>query len=563
MSLRLDTVLGSLLWLFHVVEKSGVAFSLYCYSYSVEDWSRESVPISRDSSCVKMSSFSDLKDELNCPICLCVYTEPVTLRCGHNFCNSCIRQALDSQVSSGSQHWHFCPYCRKRFTLRPNPHPNITLCNIVKRLQSSPGPSKDGIFCTYCITAPVSAVMSCLLCEASLCNDHIAVHNKSPEHVLVAPTTFARNRNCIVHSTFLDYFDPEDATCVYCTAHGNHQTQRHTGPSESLKLKEVLEKLTLERKMIANHVEDLLLHRQKVQSTSDSYALKTKVLFANLKRDLSTLEIRVLKEIWGQDERVSISIDSIVKQLEVRKNKVSKQITFVKKIGNFPIPKPEIDGQGHIENEGTDREYPILQENFHVGHFNPVLISETLRRELRNIMTNTKPIYAGSRAIDILLDVGTAGRSITVSKDQKTASWTSMKKRSKNLGVYQVLSTQSFSGKYYWEVEICGNWIWRIGVAYPSIGKKKPTSRIGDDEKSWCLCRYLHEYSARHDQRKIILSKKVSALRLGVYLDSQAGTLSFYELGDPIEQLYTFTTTFSGPVHAVFYLGGRGWLRIG
>ncbi|XP_073516499.1 E3 ubiquitin/ISG15 ligase TRIM25-like [Phyllobates terribilis] len=514
-----------------------------------------------------MSSFSTLKDELKCPICLCVYTEPVTLRCGHNFCNLCIRQALDSQVSSsGSQHRHFCPYCRKRFTLRPDPQPNITLCNIVKRLQSSPGPSNDGIFCTYCITAPVSAVMSCLLCEASLCNDHIAVHNNSPEHVLVAPATFARNRECIVHSKFLDYFNPEDATCGYRTTHGNHQTQRHAGPSESLKLNEVLEKPTLKRKMIANHVEDLLLHRRKVQSTADGYALKTKVLFANLKRDLSTLEIRVLKEIWRQDERVSVSIDDNIKQLEVRKNKVSKQITLVKTIGNFPIPEPEIDGQGQIENEGTNREYPILQEKFHAGHFNPVLISETLRRELRNIMTNTEPIYAESRAIDLLLDAGTAGRRITVSKDQKTASWTSMKKRSNNparLGVYQVLSTRSFSGKYYWEVETCGNRIWRIGVAYPSIGKKKPTSRIGDDEKSWCLCRYQNEYSVRHDQRKIVLSTKVSALRLGVYLDSQAGTLSFYELGDPIEQLYTFTTTFSGPVHAVLYLGGRGWLRIG
>ncbi|XP_073435794.1 E3 ubiquitin-protein ligase TRIM21-like isoform X2 [Dendrobates tinctorius] len=521
-----------------------------------------------DFSHVKMSSFSDLEDELRCPICLCMYTEPVTLRCGHNFCNWCIRQALDSQVSYGTRFYHYCPYCRKRFAMRPNTHPNIALRNIVNRLQSfSPETSIVGIPCTYCITAPVSAAMYCLLCEALLCNDHIAVHNKSPEHVLVASTLFSETRKCFIHSKLLDYFSPEDVTCVYCTAHRNNQTQEHGGPSESTNLKEVLEKLTLKREVIANCAENHLLHKRKMQTLADNFALGTKALFANLKRNLSSLEIRILKETRRQEEQVSFSVDDCIKRLEVRQNEISKQIACVQEISNFPIPKPEIAGQGHIEAEGTNRENVILLDEFRVDHFIPVLISETLRRELHDIVANVKPPYRGNSAIDILLDAGTAGRSITVSEDQKTASCSIMKrKRTKNPQTqvnYQVLSTQSFSGRYYWEVETCDNRSWRIGVVYPSIGKKKPTSRIGDDKKSWCLCCFHQEYSVRHGGRKIDLSQKVSALRLGVYLDSKAGTLSFFELGDPIVKLYTFTTTFSGPVHAVLYLGGIGWLKIG
>ncbi|XP_073417133.1 E3 ubiquitin/ISG15 ligase TRIM25-like [Dendrobates tinctorius] len=503
-----------------------------------------------------MSSFSDLKDELRCPICLCMYTDPVTLRCGHNFCNLCIRHTLDSQASSGI---HYCPCCRKRFTMRPCPHPNITLCNIVKRLQSfSPKTSIVGISCTYCITAPVSAVMYCLLCEASLCNDHIAVHNKSPEHVLVAPTLFSQTGKCIIHSKLLDYFSPEDV---------NNQTQEHARPSESTNLKKLLEKLTLKREIIANCTGNHLLHRRKMQTLADNYAFATKALFANLKRNLSSLEIRILNEIRRHEEQVSFSVDDCIKRLEVRENEISKQIACIQEISNFPIPKPEIAGQGHIEAEGTNRENVILVDEFRVDNFNPVLISETLWRELHDIMANINGPYRGNSAIDILLDVGTAGRSITVSKDQKTASCTKMKRKLSKIPQtqvnYQVLSTQSFSGRYYWEVETCDKGCWRIGVVYPSIGKKKPTSRIGDDEKSWCLCCFHHEYSARHDGRKIKLSQKVSTLRLGIYLDSKAGTLSFFELGDPIEKLYTFTTTFSGPVHAVLYLGGSGWLKIG
>ncbi|XP_069605332.1 E3 ubiquitin/ISG15 ligase TRIM25-like [Ranitomeya imitator] len=510
-----------------------------------------------------MSSFSELKDELCCPICLCLYTEPVTLRCGHNFCNLCIRRALDSQVSSRN---HYCPYCRKRFSMRPSPRPNITLCNVVQRLLSfSQETSIAGISCTYCITMPVSAVMSCLLCEASLCNDHIAVHNKSPEHVLVAPTLFPQTRKCIIHTKVLDYFSPEDVTCVYCTAHRNNQTHEDAGPSESMNLEEVLEKLTLKREIIAKCTEKHLLHRQKVQTLADRYALNTKALFANLKRNLSSLEIRILKDIWRQEERVSFSVDDNIKRLEVRKNKISKQIACLQEIGNFLIPKTEIAGQDHIEAEETYRANMILAEEFHVDDFIPVLISETLRRELHDIMTNVKPLYRGNSAIDISLDPDTAGRNITVSKDQKTASYSIIKRKRnpQNFVVFQVLSSQSFSGRCYWEVETCDNRSWRIGVVYPSIGTKKPTRRIGDDAKSWCLCQFQHNYSVIHDGRKITLSQKVSALRLGVYLDSKAGTLSFFELGDPVEKLYTFTTTFSGPVHAVLYLGASGWLKIG
>ncbi|XP_077110726.1 E3 ubiquitin/ISG15 ligase TRIM25-like isoform X2 [Ranitomeya variabilis] len=510
-----------------------------------------------------MSSFSELKDELCCPICLCLYTEPVTLRCGHNFCNLCISQALDSQVSSRN---HYCPYCRKRFSMRPCPRPNITLCNVVQHLQSlSPETSIAGISCTYCITVPVSAVMSCLLCEASLCNDHIAVHNKSPEHVLVAPTLFPQTRKCIIHAKVLEYFSLEDVTCVYCTAHRNNQTHEHAGPSESMNVEEVLEELTLKREIIAKCTENHLLHRQKVQTLADSYARNTKALFANLKRNLSSLEIRILKDIRRQKEQVSFSVDDNIKRLEVRKNEISKQIACLQEIGNFLIPKTEIAGQDHIEAERRNRANMILAEEFRVDDFIPVLYSETLRRELHDIMTNVKPLYRGNSAVDISLDAVTAGCKIMVSKDQKTASY-SMNRRKRNpqnFVVYQVLSFQRFFGRCYWEVETGDNRSWRIGVVYPSIGMKKPKCRIGDDAKSWCLCRFKHQYSVRHDGRKITLSKKVSALRLGVYLNSKAGILSFFELGDPIEKLYTFNTTFSGPVHAALYIGERGWLKIG
>jgi len=50
--------------------------------------------------------------EFNCPICLDITCAPVSLNCGHTFCEHCIDAWLKSQAQSN------CPQCRKAFTHR-------------------------------------------------------------------------------------------------------------------------------------------------------------------------------------------------------------------------------------------------------------------------------------------------------------------------------------------------------------------------------------------------------------------------------------------------------------
>ncbi|XP_073506257.1 E3 ubiquitin/ISG15 ligase TRIM25-like [Phyllobates terribilis] len=206
---------------------------------------------------------ADLRDELLCSICLRTYTDPVMLRCGHNFCRMCIDQALDTQDESGV---YSCPDCREEFRKRPALMRNFALCNIVKNFRHTESPQEEitWICCTYCVDSPVPAVRSCLHCEASLCDKHLRSHSKSPEHVLSDPSTSLEKRKCSVHKKILEYYCAEDAACICVSCslvgeHRGHQVELLDEASEKRKKKLSinLQKLITQREETKERVRSL------------------------------------------------------------------------------------------------------------------------------------------------------------------------------------------------------------------------------------------------------------------------------------------------------------------
>ncbi|XP_053150138.1 E3 ubiquitin-protein ligase TRIM39-like isoform X2 [Hemicordylus capensis] len=66
-----------------------------------------------------------LQDEATCSVCLDFFTDPVTLDCGHNFCQACIAQCWGEPPSDST-----CPQCRERVQPR-NLKPNRQFANMV------------------------------------------------------------------------------------------------------------------------------------------------------------------------------------------------------------------------------------------------------------------------------------------------------------------------------------------------------------------------------------------------------------------------------------------------
>ncbi|OCT57684.1 hypothetical protein XELAEV_18003142mg [Xenopus laevis] len=189
---------------------------------------------------------------------------------------------------------------------------------------------------------------------------------------------------------------------------------------------------------------------------------------------------------------------------------------------------------------------------------------------LAHIVLGKRRRIIGQEATDLLLDINTAGNYVSVSGDRKSTEYSEIyqfypQSPESFQDKPQALGSRSFSsGRHYWEVEVSESGEWGVGVAYPSIERRGRQSWFGNNNKSWCLYKLDDDtYSVAHDSEWTKLSHIPSCRRIRIWLDYEAGRLSFYELSEPIRHLHTFTVTFTEPLHAAFWVGWEGaWVRI-
>ncbi|XP_077325341.1 E3 ubiquitin/ISG15 ligase TRIM25-like [Lithobates pipiens] len=520
---------------------------------------------------------ADLREDLHCSICLNIYMDPVTLRCGHNFCRVCMDSVLDTQEGTGV---YSCPECRARYMERPALIRNVNLRNVAAHfLPYQDDQEEPDIVCTYCIQFPVPAVKSCLLCEASLCDKHLKAHNMSPEHIITEPTASLQTKKCSVHKELLKYYCIEDASCICATCRLDGEHQGH--PSRTLdeasgikkkSLTNVLQKLIMAKNETEKKVKSLQEYRRTSKQRADEVSERVMTLFRDIRRQQEDLERRVLSEISRQKEQLSLSILDMIQQLEKKKDELSRKLISIEELCKMTDPLTllqesdrrdlcDIEEEGNEDNERHDK--PLNDG----GDLDVTLISHTLHTGLCDIIGGVNVCFYLEDPADILLDADTAN-SLLISDDRKIASWSGIHQRGpERPGNHQtrpqVLSSNSFSsGKCYWEVDVRKSVWCRVGMCYPHVDREGFQSRIGDNDKSWCLDKYYDQFLVRHDNKDIQLPNDISTHRFRIYLDYESGQLSFYELCDPIRHLHTFTTTFTGPLHVASWVWYSSCIQI-
>ncbi|XP_075135024.1 E3 ubiquitin/ISG15 ligase TRIM25-like [Leptodactylus fuscus] len=526
---------------------------------------------------------ADLRDKLNCSICLSLYTDPVSLRCGHDFCRSCIVSALDTQKAAGG---YSCPDCRAEYPVRPALEKNRKLGNIVERfLSSQPDMEETRIFCTYCIKSPVLAVKSCLQCENSLCDDHLTAHNKTTDHslrcacTLTEPTESFQSRKCSKHNEILKYYCSMDAACicVTCLVAGDHKGHDVepldvASEKEKEKLKPVIENLISEREEAGKRIQNLKEHERKQKEKSSGLAQRVSGLFTNLREKLDDMEKKVQGEISSQEEKMSHSVSDLVRQEELHKDELTKKIHELEGLGNITDPVTFLLNNVN-SGDIRDRSCDVISDVRDAQCLDEDIVSQILHRGLSHFADNLvdlkiKRQFPVMERSDILLDINTASNYIIISPDLRSATYSDRSQNRpdgpKRFMVRQVLSTRSFSsGRHYWEVDVSQAKKWKIGVAGESIERKAygHESFIGNNEKSWSL-KITDGFTASHNNihKELVPDSPVQVV--GIYLDYEAGRLSFYQLCDPVRHLHTFSASFTELLYAALYLYEESTIRI-
>ncbi|XP_068133949.1 E3 ubiquitin/ISG15 ligase TRIM25-like [Hyperolius riggenbachi] len=515
---------------------------------------------------MSMASANVRKELLECSICLNIYTDPVMLRCGHNFCSMCIDRVLDTQEGAGR---YSCPECRAECVERPVLIRNITLCNIVESFQpAQPDQEESGVFCSSCINSSVPAAKYCLHCEASLCDQHLKIHSKSPEHVFLDHNISLEIRKCSVHKELLKYYCTQDAAslCVSCRLdgeHQEHQVEMMGVASEKKKkiLRRDLQELFTQREETENKIQRLQERKRKLEKNSARETERVAALFREIRRQLEDLEKCILSEVSRQEQQMSVSTSDVIQQLEMKMEKLSRKIHYIEELCATTDPLAVLQ-----EPVTSDLCETVEEDNKEIdghdfkiqngGDLDVALISQTLHT-LSNLVTHINFGICIMEPADITLDVNTASNKLHISDDRKTAVWTEIEQNRpqtpERFQPFNVLSSQEFSsGRYYWEFECSKEIGWKVGVSYPSIERSGDQSFIGNNNKSWCLQMLYNQYTTIHNNLPYLLPHNVSSNKFRICLDYEAGQLSFYELCEPIRHLHTFTATFTEPLHAAF-----------
>ncbi|XP_072281931.1 E3 ubiquitin-protein ligase TRIM39-like [Pyxicephalus adspersus] len=446
-----------------------------------------------------------VKDELECSICLCIYNNPITLICGHSFCHDCIDMLWQDKQNGDYE----CPECKKKFHARPKLNKNIALSNIVARISSS-------------------------------CSDE-------------------ENSLCTIHNKMLKYFCFNDSICVcglcIIVEHKGHQVEPLPEACEKMieEISDVFQQLTLKEQEIDKRVINLESYKTKVEKQASNVRERIDSMFYKIKEQLDHLQKQFNDEVTNQVRHLTQPVLEQLQKLTMLKDDVSKGIDGIEGLETITEPLNFLLECSTCKKNINDIQDPPL-----LGDLDEMQLILKLQNRMPGFMSGLKAqkLFYLQPIADISLDMNTSGTYVYVSPDLKTATALGHIRQPDSPHRFQysqVLSTTKFSsGRHYWEVATSQIGRWRVGIAYNSIERKGDDHLLGNNNKSWCMDMYenvhlmIHNYQVTH----VVLSTPNP--KLGIYLDYEAGRLSFFELGHQVKHVYTFTTKFTEPVYAAF-----------
>ncbi|KAJ4918816.1 hypothetical protein JOQ06_022157 [Pogonophryne albipinna] len=293
------------------------------------------------------------EDQFNCPVCLDLPNDPVTIPCGHSYCMACIKDYWSKNDPKGV---YSCPQCRKSFSPKPSLSRNTMLAEAVEQLRkgaqiadvrasmrSGTGVassntkrklSSSAVLCDMCKGEQRAAVKSCLVCMSSFCEAHLKPHKTKKslsKHELITPTSNLAEKICTEHKYLQEFFCRQCKmfVCWLCTSnqHKGHEcvsTKVERLGKQKL-MSEMLTENTQRLKEREQELKDMKKMMEVTKRSSDMVHDDTEQVLSELQRSVERLQ-ELLEEVldqastqkMGQAQEVTDRLEAEVKELRKR-----------------------------------------------------------------------------------------------------------------------------------------------------------------------------------------------------------------------------------------------------
>ncbi|XP_073684017.1 E3 ubiquitin-protein ligase TRIM8b [Garra rufa] len=285
-----------------------------------------------------------LEEELICPICLNVFSEPVQLPCKHNFCRMCINEAWSKDTGMVR-----CPECNHAYSQKPALEKNHKLSNIVEKFNALNVEKTPAVLhCILCRRGPpLQAQKVCLRCNAPCCHSHVQTHLQQPSsnagHLLVDAED-VRAWSCPQHDEYRLYHCETEhvAVCQYCCFSRCATNHGHAVCDIEVRRNDIRQMLIKQQDRIEDRVQDIeeqlyklesdkCLMEDKVQHLKEEVQLQYQKMQQLLEEDLGkTLEVLDKAHSKFCQENSAQALQLHQKQQEAKKLLSSIQMVFDK-----------------------------------------------------------------------------------------------------------------------------------------------------------------------------------------------------------------------------------------